>query len=101
MKEWDKLYEESKLADRFKNVKYADREEDADLKQAYEAKQEKLDGLSGRLAGKIDGEINLDLHGNLTFRDKPGEKPNEGIQGTGTYVLRDGKLVEGKGMVRE
>ena len=101
MKEWDKLYEESKLADRFKNVKYADREEDAELRQAYEAEQEKLDGLSGRLAGKIDGEINLDLHGNLTFRDKPGEKPKEGIQSTGTYVLRDGKLVEGKGMVRE
>ena len=37
MKEWDKLYEESKLADRFKNLKYVDREEDAELKQAYEA----------------------------------------------------------------
>ena len=101
MKDWDKIYEDNQLGEKFKNLKYADREEDAELKQAYEVEQGKLDSLSSRLAGKIDGEINLDLHGNLTFRDKPGEKPKDGITGTGTYVLRDGKLVEGKGMVRE
>lgn len=32
------------------------------------------------------------MHGNIA---------KEGIQGTGTYVLRNGKLVEGKGMQRE
>ena len=83
MSKWDKVYEENKLGDKFKNLKYVEREEDIELKQAYEVEQEKLDNLSSRLAGKIDGEINLDLHGNLTFRDKPGDKaddkPKEGI----------------------
>ena len=44
------------------------------------------------MAPKTDGEISIDLHGNIA---------REGIKGTGTYVLRNGKLVEGKAEVRE
>ena len=33
--------------------------------------------------------------------DEQNEPKKEGITGTGTYVLRNGKLVPGKGMVRE
>jgi hypothetical protein len=42
------------------------------------------------------------MHGNVTFREykkEDGEKG--GIQGPGTYVLRNGKLVPGSGEVRE
>ena len=101
IRDFERYYKEAKIADRFKDIKYVSREEDPELKQEYESRQEKLDNLSESLVGKIDGEIDLDLHGNLSFRSKADEKPKEGIQGTGTYVLRDGKLVEGKGMVRE
>jgi hypothetical protein len=44
------------------------------------------------LKGKVDGEISIDLHGNIS---------REGIKGTGTYVMRNGKLVEGKAEMRE
>jgi hypothetical protein len=44
------------------------------------------------LKGKVDGEISIDLHGNIA---------REGIKGSGTYVMRNGKLVEGKAEVRE
>lgn len=44
------------------------------------------------MEGKVDGELSIDLHGNIA---------REGIQSTGTYVMRNGKLVEGKGEVRE
>ena len=44
------------------------------------------------MSAKTDGEISIDLHGNIA---------KEGIKGTGTYVLRNGKLVEGKAEVRE
>lgn len=50
------------------------------------------------LEGKIDGEINVDLHGNVEMVERTTEG---GITETGTYVLRNGKLVPGKGMVRE
>lgn len=44
----------------------------------------------------------MDLHGNITFRpSKGGEEVKEGIQGSGTYVIRDGKLVPGKAETRE
>jgi hypothetical protein len=56
------------------------------------------------LKGQIDGEIDLDMHGNVQIRMK-GEKREaeleEGIQGPGTYILRNGKLVPGKAEVRE
>jgi hypothetical protein len=49
--------------------------------------------------GKVDGELDMDLHGNITFRE-PGVKYGEanktsGIEDAGTYILRDGKLVKG------
>jgi hypothetical protein len=44
------------------------------------------------MQGKVDGEISIDLHGNIA---------REGIRGSGTYVMRDGKLVEGKAEIRE
>lgn len=56
------------------------------------------------LAGKIDGEIDMDMHGNVTFRPaakKTDDASSGGIQGPGTYVLRDGKLVPGHGEQRE
>lgn len=56
----------------------------------------------------------MDLHGNVRFRpaDEPWvpqtptqtedkKKDEGGIQGPGTYVLRDGKLVPGQGETRE
>ena len=58
--------------------------------------------MGQRLKGKVDGEIDMDLHGNITFRpSKGGEEVKEGIQGSGTYVIRDGKLVPGKAETRE
>jgi len=38
------------------------------------------------------------MHGNMDMVDKAVEG---GIKEAGTYVLRNGKLVPGKGMVRE
>ncbi len=49
----------------------------------------------------IEGELDLDAHGNLKFRPKDGDKKGEGITDSGTYVLRDGKLVKGSGESRE
>ena len=49
----------------------------------------------------------MDLHGNVSIKGmKYGEEEKKveeqgGIQGPGTYVLRDGKLVPGKGETRE
>lgn len=62
--------------------------------------------MSKKLAGKIDGEIDMDLHGNVTFRTPninggEGEEVKEGIQGPGTYILRNGKLVPGTAETRE
>jgi hypothetical protein len=66
--------------------------------------------LHETLKDQIDGEIDLDMHGNVTFREynKKGAS-NEGdsgsggggIQGPGTYVLRNGQLVPGTGELRE
>lgn len=58
------------------------------------------------LKGKIDGQIDMDMHGNFTFRPadapfRPIDEETGGIQGPGTYILRDGKLVPGKGETRE
>lgn len=50
------------------------------------------------MVGRLDGEINVDLHGNLEMVQK---EEKGGITETGTYVLRNGKLVPGKGMQRE
>ena len=47
--------------------------------------------------------MSMDLHGNFepVDRENEEEKKTEGITGAGTYVLRNGKLVPGEGMVRE
>eukprot|EP00347_Sterkiella_histriomuscorum_P022422 403338547 len=97
--------------ERFKNIKYVEREEDLELKKLYEEEIKQLQSMSKNLAGKIDGEIDMDLHGNVTFRNmnngtqegqnQTQEEVKEGIQGSGTYVLRNGKLVPGQGETRE
>ena len=54
----------------------------------------------------------MDLHGNMEIKhhhNRPGGIQNEetdladqgGIKSTGTYILRDGKLVEGRAEMRE
>lgn len=45
---------------------------------------------------KLDGEINMDLSGKIEIKEK-----ESGIEGAGTYVLRNGKLVPGKAERRE
>lgn len=83
--------------------RYVEREEDPEIKRLYEQEQERFLKMQETLGDKIDGEIDMDLHGNFTFRPAKGkeEVKTEGIQGPGTYVLRDGKLVPGKAEVRE
>ena len=67
-KEFDKMFNESGYADTFKNLKYVDREEDFELKAQSEAEKKKFDELSQRMYGQVDGELDMDLHGNITFR---------------------------------
>lgn len=92
--------------ERAKKIKYIEREDDPELKKMYIEEQKRFETMHEQLAGKIDGEIDMDMHGNVVFRKVGEEKPKEeetagGIQGPGTYVLRDGKLVPGKGETRE
>ncbi|CDW79905.1 UNKNOWN [Stylonychia lemnae] len=108
-----KVLEESQIGstynDRFKNVKYIEREEDLELKKMYEDEQERFNKLAEELKDKIEGEIDMDMHGNVQFRSYKQNAGNEekqeevktGIQGTGTYILRDGQLVPGQGETRE
>lgn len=86
-----------------RKIKYVEREEDPELKALFDKKTEQLANLGKSLEGKIDGEINIDLHGNVELIDRSEQKPTEdgGISEPGTYILRNGKLVPGKGMVRE
>lgn len=56
------------------------------------------------MVGKIDGQIDMDMHGNISVRSVGVDKGDINIGGiteSGTYVLRDGKLVPGKAEVRE
>mmetsp|Transcript_17608 Transcript_17608/g.16837 ORF Transcript_17608/g.16837 Transcript_17608/m.16837 type:complete len:100 (+) Transcript_17608:645-944(+) len=62
----------------------------------YEEERKKFENLEKDLEGKIDGEIFMDMQGNLSFKDTEG-----GLKESGTYVLRDGKLVRGEGEKRE
>jgi hypothetical protein len=106
IKEIDQAYKESGKAEQFKSLQYVEREEDAGLKQMFEQERERLDKLSERMYGKVDGEIDMDLHGNITVKpvQTPEEKAKskkEGIDEAGTYILRDGKLVKGKAEIRE
>lgn len=103
------MFNDSGYADTFKNLKYVDREEDLELKAQSEAEKKKFDELSQRMYGQVDGELDMDLHGNITFR-QPGtkhgdiskkEEPKTGIDEAGTYILRGGKLVKGQAEIRE
>jgi len=91
-KEIDVMHEKSGKAEMFKNIKYVEREVDEEIKAGFDREAERFAEMSSKLKNKVDGEISIDLHGNIA---------REGIQGTGTYVMRDGKLVEGKAEVRE
>ena len=104
-KEIDKAYEESGYREQFQKIEYCEREEDPVLKKMYEEEQVRFGSLSERMHGKVDGELDMDLHGNITFR-APGVKAGSaeakaGIDEAGTYILRDGKLVKGKAELRE
>ena len=98
----EKLAQESGHAERFKNLRYVDRgvaEESLKTSASYEVDRDFLP-RSG-LEGFVDGELSVDLHGNLEMVEHE-QKPQEGgLKEPGTYVLRNGKLVPGKGMVRE
>ena len=65
------------------------------MKEIFDKEQIKFQGISAKMKGKVDGEINMDLHRNIDI------KHDSGITETGTYVLRDGKLVRGKAETRE
>lgn len=102
-KEFDEEYEKSGYSEQFKNLEYCERLEDPVLKKKAEEEKKRFDQLSERMYGKVDGELDMDLHGNITFR-APGVKYGEaskGIDDAGTYILRDGKLVKGKAEIRE
>ena len=49
-------------------MEYVVREEDPTLKEMYDKEQKRFFELSERLYGQIDGEIDMDLHGNISFR---------------------------------
>lgn len=113
-KEVDKYYLENNISERFKKISYVEREEDEELKLLFDKEVEHVRELDEKLKGKTDGVIDMDLHGNMKIRydnesvekPKPTEQninsnPRDGIQDSGTYVLRNGKLVPGKGAVRE
>jgi hypothetical protein len=55
--------------------------------------------LSERIGDKLDGEVDMDLHGNIEYRSA--HKPKKGIDEAGVYILRDGKLVKGRAEIRE
>ena len=69
-----------------------------ELKAKYEESEQGVRNLEKTLKGKVDGEISIDLHGNVELVERNEEG---GITEAGTYVLRNGKLVPGKGMVRD
>jgi hypothetical protein len=80
------------------NPRYVDREEDPDLKSAFEKHTKDVSDLQKAYKGKIDAEITLDISGNLI-----GKRLNEEGEEIGkeTYVLRNGQLVKGKAEKRE
>jgi hypothetical protein len=42
-----------------------ERVEDLEMKKAYEEEQERFEKMHESLKGQIDGEIDLDMHGNV------------------------------------
>lgn len=109
MKKIDAAYDESGKRDQFEQLEYVEREEDPQLKAMFEEQKERLNKLSQRMYGKIDGEIDMDLHGNIHIKPvkeemsqpEPKKAQAGGIEDAGTYILRDGKLVKGKAEIRE
>jgi hypothetical protein len=91
------------------------------MKAMYDREMKHVRDLDKKLRGKVDAVINMDLHGNMQiqYTDKDGAQTNEedekpiesyqaqataprdGMTEPGTYVLRNGKLVPGKGETRE
>ena len=65
LKEVDRLHKESGIAEQFKKIQYVERVEDLELKEAFEREQAKFNSFSESLKGKVDGEISIDLHGNI------------------------------------
>ena len=95
------MMEESNQKERFRDIRYVDRGEQPDLKSIFEKRAVDSDPFHDTdeaFLDKLDGEINIDLHGNMEVVER-GDKG--GIKEAGTYVLRNGKLVPGKGIERE
>jgi len=71
----------------------------------YDEEVKKVDNLTESLKDRLDGTIDMDLHGNWDLHKlnqvESKEEEEGGIKGTGTYILRNGKLVEGEGAKRE
>lgn len=52
------------------------------MKKAYEEEQERFEKMHESMSGQIDGEIDLDMHGNVQIRMK-GEKREADLVGEG------------------
>ena len=65
LKEVDRLHQASGIAEQFKKIQYVEREDNLELKKAFEDEQIKFNEFSKSLKGKVDGEISIDLHGNI------------------------------------
>ena len=101
IKQVDKFYAESDYKERFKSIKYFEREEDQELKELYFQDQQSIKNMRDNLFHKVDGVIDIDMHGQVKITSSLKEPEKVGIQESGTYVMRDGKLVPGKSAVRE
>jgi hypothetical protein len=62
--------------ERARKQKYVEREEDPELRRLYEQEQQRFQQMQETLKGKIDGEIDMDMHGNVTF--KPAQSATDG-----------------------
>ena len=74
-----------------KNRKWVDREEDLELKQKYEQQKQRVSNLHEELAGKIEGQINLDFHGNISFQPA-GDKKGEDLKKKGEEAKKTGGI---------
>ena len=68
LKKLDELYVDMKGADRFKNIEYVDRVEDNEIKQKFEEQLAAVEGMQDKFKDKLDGEMSMDLHGNLEVK---------------------------------
>lgn len=101
----DQAFKQAGGGAHLRDLEYCEREDDEELKAMYEKERKRVERLTEEMGDRIDGEINMDLHGNITFKEpeskKAQEPAKEGITEAGTYILRDGKLVRGKAELRE